>query len=266
MARALPLLPAERPATQGAGDCLVRGNMMGKGLRSTILWALLIAGVFVGIQALVASIYVNLALRGVSSPERQQRYDELIYDGDLLATITIVSGLVATLLTLLATVRTVGSSNLRRHLGLQAAPAAQSLKWGLGFIVLLMGLELFTAFTEQPTTPDAMTEIYDSADNKLLLLLAVVGVASLFEEVFFRGFLLEGLRTTFIGGPGSVLLTALLWSVVHIQYDMFGMTSIFVIGVFLGFARLYSGSTFLTMVLHGLNNALAFLALAYLSR
>lgn len=239
--------------------------MMRRRLRATILWTLLIAGAFVGIQTLVANVYAYLVTRGLSPAAEQRRYEELTNDGDLLAMVTVVSGLAATLLTLLAAVRMAGSGNLRRHLGLHLPPAAQVLKWCFGFVALLMALELLTVFMERPVTPDVMVEVYDSTDSKWLLLLAVVVIASLFEEVFFRGFLLEGLRSSFLGGTGSVLLTALLWSVVHVQYDMFGITSIFLIGVFLGVARLSTGSTFLTMILHGLNNGLAFFALAHLS-
>lgn len=238
---------------------------MRKQLRVTILWTLLIAGAFVGIQALVANIYVRLATRDLP-PAAEPRYEELINDGDLLAMVTVISGIAATLLTLLATMHTVGAANLRRHLGLQLPSALQLLQWSLGFVVLLMALELFTVSMKRPVTPDVMLDVYDSANSKLLLLLAVVVVAALFEEVFFRGFLLESLRTSFLGAAGSVLLTAFLWSVVHVQYDLFGMFSIFLIGVFLGAARLRTGSTLLAMMLHGLNNGLAFLALAHLSR
>lgn len=232
--------------------------MIRKRLRATILWALLIAVAFIGIQTLVANLYIHIASQQPSGVQAE----ELIRDGDLLAVVTVVSGLVGALLTLLAAAFTVGKTHLRDHLGLRSPTPIQTLKWCFAFLALLMVLEALTRFMQRPTVPDVMLEVYDSADSKLLLFVAVVGVASLFEELFFRGFLLEGLRQTVLGAAGSVLLTALLWSVVHVQYDVLDMGSIFLIGVFLGTARLRTGSTPLAMILHGLNNGLAFFVLA----
>lgn len=234
-------------------------------LRATLLWGLLIAGVFIGMQALVASIYVHLATDGLPLAEKQLRYDELVTDGDLLGWATVVSGVVGALLTI-AAVSLKPGSDVRAYLGLNMGAAGQWLKWFLWFLGLLVVLELLAVIAEDAGSLDFMEGVYQSADSKLLLFIAVVVVASVCEELFFRGFLLEGLRHTFLGAGGSVVLTALLWSVVHVQYNAFGMASIFLIGIFLGLVRLRSGSTILAMVLHALNNAVAFFVLAHLSR
>ena len=49
------------------------------------------------------------------------------------------------------------------------------------------------------------------------------GGCPVFEELFFRGFLLEGFRRTFLGTTGAVVLTSLLWAVIHTQYDLYYM-------------------------------------------
>jgi membrane protease YdiL (CAAX protease family) len=46
----------------------------------------------------------------------------------------------------------------------------------------------------------------------------------------------------------------MLWAALHIQYDWAGVLQIFVIGLFLGWVRLRSGSTLLTFFLHALFN------------
>jgi len=51
-----------------------------------------------------------------------------------------------------------------------------------------------------------------------------------------------------------VLVITLIWSAMHIQYDLFGITQGFVTGLVLGWIRWRSGSTALTILLHMLVN------------
>ena len=49
---------------------------------------------------------------------------------------------------------------------------------------------------------------------------AVVVCAPWGEEIFFRGFLFKGWLHSPLGGWGTVLLTSLIWAVIHLQYDL----------------------------------------------
>jgi membrane protease YdiL (CAAX protease family) len=106
---------------------------------------------------------------------------------------------------------------------------------------------------------DFQLDIYRSAAAAgwlplLLLWLAVVVVTPVGEESLFRGFLFRGwLRAPSDTWP-VILLTALLWALVHVQYDWFVIAQVFCFGVLLGWLRWASGSTILTMLLHGLIN------------
>ena len=51
-----------------------------------------------------------------------------------------------------------------------------------------------------------------------------------------------------------ILITALLWAFVHVQYDWYVIAQVFVFGVMLGWLRWATGSTILTMVLHAMIN------------
>jgi len=53
--------------------------------------------------------------------------------------------------------------------------------------------------------------------------------------------------------PG-ILAIALLWSLLHVQYDWFGAAVVFTIGMLFGYVRHYSGSTTLVILLHVLLN------------
>ena len=94
-----------------------------------------------------------------------------------------------------------------------------------------------------------------ASDGTLIwLLLALIIVAPACEELLFRGFLFRGLVRDARDSLPGILLIALLWSLLHIQYDWLGMATVFAIGVLFGYVRLYAESTLLVIVLHGLLN------------
>ena len=51
-----------------------------------------------------------------------------------------------------------------------------------------------------------------------------------------------------------IAFTALMWALVHVQYDWYVTGQVFVFGLLLGWMRWATGSTLLTIVLHGLIN------------
>jgi membrane protease YdiL (CAAX protease family) len=115
-------------------------------------------------------------------------------------------------------------------------------------LLYFSGRELITQFQLQSYTTAA-------AEGWLLALwIAAVIVAPLGEEILFRGFLFRGfVKSERSVGPAIVVIS-LLWASLHIQYDWAGMLQIFVIGLFLGWARWTSGSVLLTFFLHALFN------------
>ena len=115
---------------------------------------------------------------------------------------------------------------------------------------LLLGKSVITPF---------QAEITRTAGNAgawplLLLWLAVVVVTPIGEETLFRGFLFRG----WLQSPRDVwpviVIVALLWALIHVQYDWYVISQIFVSGLLLGWIRWASGSTLLTILLHGLIN------------
>jgi uncharacterized protein len=86
-----------------------------------------------------------------------------------------------------------------------------------------------------------------------LMLIAIVIVAPIGEELAFRGFAQRGLAL-----PGweihAIVVIALAWALMHIQYNWLGMAQIFAIGLLLGWFRWASGSTTLAILMHGLVN------------
>jgi uncharacterized protein len=114
----------------------------------------------------------------------------------------------------------------------------------------LLGRNIVTAF---------QTEIYRTAAAAgwlpwILLCLAVVVVTPVAEETVFRGFLFRGwLRSPNAAWP-AIVATALLWALIHLQYDWYVTGQIFAFGLLLGWMRWATGSTILTMLMHSLIN------------
>jgi membrane protease YdiL (CAAX protease family) len=141
-----------------------------------------------------------------------------------------------------------------------------ALKWPclgpvIGSVAGLLGLvalgDLITYSLGRPVVPEFMVDAYHTAGFVPLLVAAVVLGAPLLEEILFRGFLYEGIAASRAGPLAAVVFSSLLWAVIHVQYDLYQVGVIVVGGLYLGFVRYCTGSTLLTMLLHGLSNAIA---------
>ena len=101
------------------------------------------------------------------------------------------------------------------------------------------------------------SDIYQAAQKANLfplLLFAITVLIPISEETLFRGFLFRGwLRSSRDAWP-VIVLTAGLFAVIHVQYDWFLIGQVFAFGALFGWMRWATGSTLLTMLLHGLVN------------
>jgi len=132
---------------------------------------------------------------------------------------------------------------------------------GLGaLVVLVTGWDLLSRVLGREITPGFMGEVLKSAqaDGSLwLLLIAFCVAAPMSEEFFARGFLYRGWSVSSLRPAGAIILSSLAWTVLHLQYDWFFFGEVFSIGVLFGYLRYRTNSTWLTVVLHGLNNLAA---------
>ena len=100
-------------------------------------------------------------------------------------------------------------------------------------------------------------DIYRTADAAgwlPALWLVVVVVTPIGEETLFRGFLFRGWHRSPRDAWPAIAITALLFAMMHVQYDFFVILQIFGSGLLLGWFRWASGSTILTMLMHALIN------------
>ena len=83
-----------------------------------------------------------------------------------------------------------------------------------------------------------------------LRILAIGLLGPIAEELGFRGLLMAWIRRTRLGIVGAIVITAALWSAMHLQYSPALLTLIFLDGIVLGLARYYSRSLLLPIVMH----------------
>jgi membrane protease YdiL (CAAX protease family) len=123
-------------------------------------------------------------------------------------------------------------------------------QWLLILAVFLFLSDGVSLLLHQPIVPPFMVDAYKTASFLPILLFAIVVVAPIFEETFFRGFLFQGIRYSRLGPVGAIGITSLVWAVIHLQYDIYGMATVFALGLLFGIARLKTDSIHLLMVMH----------------
>jgi uncharacterized protein len=122
--------------------------------------------------------------------------------------------------------------------------------------ILLLAQSLALSFVgagEAPPDPYASGR---PADGFLIFLIGGCIAVPIMEEFVVRGFMFRGWSQSFLGPVGSIVLTSVLWGMMHFQYDWFGRFWIFVAGLALGYFRWRSNSTWLTVMVHSTVNIL----------
>lgn len=224
--------------------------------RSTFWFGLGIGIAMLGIQVLVLVVFVAVSL--ASNPQCDiSKVPEIVEKSGLLPIFaTLVAELVAIGLVLLV-IRLRKGATIPEYLALRSISPKVMLTSLLAagiFAVLCDGISYLCG---RPVVPQSAIHMYRTCTYPLLLWSCLVGAAPVAEEVFFRGFLLQGFKESRLGSVGAVLVTALLFASVHIQYDLFDMGSIVAAGVLLGVVRLKSRSLWTCIGMHSLNNVIA---------
>lgn len=86
----------------------------------------------------------------------------------------------------------------------------------------------------------------------IVSLLIVAVLAGVSEELFFRGALQRLLSATRLGPHGAIWFTAIFFSAVHMQF--FGFFPRMILGLLMGYALYWSGSLWVSIAMHVLNN------------
>jgi membrane protease YdiL (CAAX protease family) len=121
----------------------------------------------------------------------------------------------------------------------------------LGTIVTVLETH-FPAFRSEGMT----TMLQANIKNPLLTLLAIGLAVPFFEELIFRGWLYKKLELTFTSTI-SLIVTSLVFTLIHAQYNAYILTTLFALSMILGLMRQKSGSIWPGVIIHCLNNTVA---------
>jgi membrane protease YdiL (CAAX protease family) len=220
----------------------------------TALWGLFVfAAMFAGQMVVVAW----LVLRQGGPVDMAAAIH--IVGGGLTISLSVITGLPAVLAALWIAIR-VSRTPFADYLALRGTSWINFLIGAVALGVLVMGWDMLSRAAGREVTPGFMGEVLQSAraDGAFwLLVIAFCVAAPVSEELFARGFLYRGWSESFLRHPGAILLSSLVWTSLHLQYDWFFFGEVFSIGLLLGYLRYRFNSTWLTISLHGLNNLAA---------
>lgn len=179
------------------------------------------------------------------------------YDGMLVALLTLVTN-PAQVALFAGVARWRTGSDPFAYLALTRFSARDFAVGFVAIAALAAAINIFSHVAGLDTVSPFETDIFTSSRTEgwlAALVLAIVVVGPIGEEVMFRGFMFRGWVTSsgWRDALAIVVITA-LWSAMHIQYDWFGISQVFLTGLVLGWIRWRSGSCLLTIVLHMLVN------------
>jgi membrane protease YdiL (CAAX protease family) len=229
----------------------------------TCLWGLLLfAAMFAGQFLLVAVFFV------AKGPPFDLASIKAVASAGTVISLSVMMGLPAVLAVLWMAVR-MARMPFADYLALRRSSWTDLAIGIVALIALVAGWDLVSRMLGREISPGFMVEVLKSAqaDGSLwLLVLAFAVAAPVTEELMVRGFLYRGWSESALGPVGAVLLSSLVWTAMHAQYyDWFLFSEVMSIGLLLGTMRYRSNSTWLTIIMHGINNFAATLQSIWLA-
>jgi membrane protease YdiL (CAAX protease family) len=166
----------------------------------------------------------------------------------------IISAIAVSILTLLVT-RLMVMKNPVKYLGLKTIPSEQ-IKW---FLISIVGLIVGIIFIEYTGIKPTALITAETYNKKVLLILGLVFFGPFIEELLFRGFLLKRMSSLLSQKMQwlAILITAILFAGLHLQYNLIAMAYILVVGIFLGIMKLKTDNLWFPLSFHILGNLYA---------
>lgn len=226
------------------------------GFLGTVICGAVISVIFVVLQILTIIVAVVARKGHFSESEFLLIFNSAARNGYFLAISTFITTAACVVL-IAGLIKLKKGSVLREYLAIKPIPRKAMLKWTGLLVSFVILSDLTTFFLGRPIVPEFMSAVYATANPVWMIWFALIIAAPLFEEIFFRGFLFKGFESSFMGLIGAVLVTSLFWSMIHIQYDAYGITTVFFIGLILGASRAMTGSLLVPLVLHAASNLIA---------
>jgi len=221
-----------------------------------LLWGMVVGFFFALSQVVPMGVYAFLSEPHFSLNVVRGLMDKLSTNAFLMA-ITGMGSLLFLTPILVAILKFRGS-NVKAYFPFKVLDPKQFMLWMVVVTGWMYGQDYLMDMFHIVKIPDAMLNItYPSEFSKWLLVLGVGIMAPILEELIFRGFLLKEFSYTFLGTSGAVVLTSLIWALIHSQYDLVYLAIIFVTGLLFGIARVMSHSLLVPIAMHIIFNVSA---------
>jgi len=189
--------------------------------------------------------------------------DLLIYDATTVSIGGILGACGALLFLVLIT--RFRKIDVKKHLKLQSFKTRDLFNWLLVLVGFSVIFTLIAWMISHPTS-EFMQTIWQSRQHTILLLIAILIAAPVFEECLFRGFLFSGVQNSQLGTGAAIVISSAFWAIIHTQYGSFELITIFILGIVLAMSRVASGSLYVPILLHATNNLFAVLEMALFTK
>lgn len=168
--------------------------------------------------------------------------------------ITIVIGLPWLVFKRETSLKVLGLSRLPNWKDLASSPVT--------FIIYILSSGLFVALIASLVPSLDLEQAQDVGFESLglpieyiLAFITLVVIAPVAEELLFRGYLL-GKLGTFLPSWAAILVSSALFGLLHGQWNV--ILDTFILGIFLGMLRKFTGSIWAPILLHMIKNGLAY--------
>jgi len=197
-------------------------------------------------------------------PELSEGTKGLVRNGDFItAALTLDAILGLTLIFLLIHINYIRNSYpIGEYLAIKRPAFKWLLLWvaiavgydfGAGYLMALLGLE----------ESDWMIGVYQSASCLPCLWVGVGLLAPVWEEVFHRGFIFKGVEAR-LGPYAAIFFCVAPWALLHsFQYEWYFLVLLTGRGLISAIARWRTGSLFVPIMLHAVDNLLASVAMEF---
>jgi uncharacterized protein len=229
----------------------------------TVLWGgLVFVAMFAGQFALVAGFFL------AKGPPFDAASITAVASAGTVISLSVMMGLPAVLAVLWLATR-MARTPFADYLALRRTSWTDLLIGVAALIALVVGWDLLSRALGRDVSQVFMVDVLKSAraDGSLWLLVIAFSIAApVTEELMVRGFLYRGWSESVLGPLGAVVLSSLVWTAMHAQYyAWFPFCEVMSIGLLLGYMRYRSNSTWLTIIMHGINNLAATLQSIWLA-
>ncbi|MGJ8695459.1 MAG: CPBP family intramembrane glutamic endopeptidase [Verrucomicrobiaceae bacterium] len=227
----------------------------------TLLWGLVLFGIWQVVQGIGFVIYmvkegIIQKITRTDPPISEEELMGLLMDGDVIGAVSFVA-----IFAVCPAAWFLGRAKKPwggwEYLG---NAAVRWWKWPMWLAVtylLGIGMSLVAPSMGIDEMHESMVQMATSTDYAILLFLGVAIGAPLVEEFMFRGLLFRGWRESRLGLWGTLILTSLIWTSMHVQYEAPILGFLFVFGIILGLAREWTGNVWVPVAMHALNNGLS---------